>query len=152
MTKLQMLAVAAFLIIGVTAIYFRSTSEAARPTHVSQPPDMSTLQPGDPIVPVIIPEGFSKKAIMGKLAFDATCAACHGENAAGVIGAGPTFISRIYEPSHHGDNSFLRASTNGVTAHHWPFGNMPPQKGLTKSDIGNVVAYVRELQRANGIK
>jgi cytochrome c len=152
MTKLQMLAVAAFLIAGVAAVYYRSTAEAPRLAHVSEPPDMSALDSGDPIVPVIIPEEFSKKAVMGKLAFDAVCAACHGENAAGIIGAGPTFISRIYEPTHHGDGSFLSAATNGVTSHHWPFGDMPPQTGLTKSDIGNVVAYVRELQRANGIK
>jgi hypothetical protein len=29
---------------------------------------------------------------------------------------------------------------------------MPPVEGLTVSDIANIVAYVRALQRANGIE
>ncbi len=151
MTRLQILAIVAFLIVGAAAAYFNSVPSSTRPTHVSTPPDMSGLQPGDPIVSVILPENLSEKAVMGKRAFDAVCAACHGENTAGVMGAGPTFVSRIYETTHHGDASFLSAAANGVTAHHWPFGNMPPQKGLTKNDLGNIVAYVREIQRANGI-
>ncbi|MGR3582900.1 MAG: c-type cytochrome, partial [Pseudooceanicola nanhaiensis] len=44
------------------------------------------------------------------------------------------------------------AVQNGVRAHHWKFGDMPPQTGLTPSDVANIVAYVRELQRANGIE
>jgi mono/diheme cytochrome c family protein len=151
MNKLQMLAVAGFIALGVVAVYLNGTSSSSRPAHVTTPPSMAGLEPGDPIVSVIVPKTFSDKAIMGKRAFDAVCAACHGENAAGVMGAGPTFISRIYEPAHHGDISWLNAPKNGVMSHHWPFGNMPPQKGLTQSDLKNLVAYVRELQRANGI-
>jgi hypothetical protein len=47
--------------------------------------------------------------------------------------------------------SFVLAVKNGVRAHHWRFGDMPPVDGLTQSDVMNIVAYVRELQRANGI-
>lgn len=36
-------------------------------------------------------------------------------------------------------------------AHHWTFGDMPPQTGLTRADVVAIVTYVRELQRANGI-
>jgi len=44
------------------------------------------------------------------------------------------------------------AARNGVRAHHWPFGNMPPvEQRLTDGELGAIVAYVRELQRANGI-
>ena len=39
----------------------------------------------------------------------------------------------------------------GVRAHHWKFGNMPAIENLTRSDVTAIVAYVRELQRANGI-
>jgi cytochrome c1 len=40
---------------------------------------------------------------------------------------------------------------NGVRSHHWGFGDMPPIDGLTDADVTNVVAYVRALQRENGI-
>jgi hypothetical protein len=48
--------------------------------------------------------------------------------------------------------SFLMAVTQGVRAHHWTFGDMPPQEGLTQGDVRAIVAYVRELQRFNGIE
>jgi hypothetical protein len=57
----------------------------------------------------------------------------------------------IYEPSHHGDESFQRAAAMGVQGHHWSFGNMPPVEGIASADVTMIVAYVRELQRANGI-
>ena len=43
------------------------------------------------------------------------------------------------------------AAKNGVRQHHWPFGNMPPVEGITDSEISNIIAYVRTVQRANGI-
>lgn len=101
-------------------------------------------------VQVAIPAAFSDTAKMGEKAFNATCAACHGKNAAGTE-VGPPLVHRIYEPSHHADYAFEMAVNNGVRAHHWKFGNMPPQPGVTKADVATIVAYVRELQRANGI-
>ena len=103
------------------------------------------------IVSVVQPETFSTNAKIGKLAFDAKCAVCHGTNAAGQDGVAPPLVHKIYEPSHHGDASFLLAAKNGVRAHHWRFGNMPPVEGITDGDVKMIVAYVRELQRANGI-
>jgi hypothetical protein len=47
--------------------------------------------------------------------------------------------------------SFQLAVQNGVRAHHWKYGNMPPVEGLTKGDVRGIIAYVRELQRENGI-
>lgn len=106
---------------------------------------------GAALVEVAVPETLSVNAKLGKLAFDAKCAACHGANAAGQDGAAPPLVHKIYEPNHHGDASFLLAAKNGVRAHHWRFGNMPPVEGLTDGDVKMIVAYVRELQRANGI-
>lgn len=83
--------------------------------------------------------------------FDAKCATCHGVNATGLQDMGPPLVHKIYEPSHHGDESFQRAAAMGVRAHHWRFGNMPPVEGVTRADIAMVVAYIRALQRANGI-
>jgi mono/diheme cytochrome c family protein len=115
-------------------------------------PSMDATGPtGAALVDVAVPETFSTNAEIGKLAFDAKCAACHGANAAGQDGVAPPLVHKIYEPNHHGDASFLLAAKNGVRAHHWRFGNMPPVEGLTDGDVKMIVAYVRELQRANGI-
>ena len=104
-----------------------------------------------PMVDVILPQTLSANAEIGKLAYEAKCAACHGTNAAGQDGVAPPLVHKIYEPSHHGDAAFLLAAKNGVRAHHWRFGNMPLVEGVTDGDVKMIVAYVRELQRANGI-
>jgi len=36
-------------------------------------------------------------------------------------------------------------------SHHWQFGHMPPVPGLSQKDVAKIIAFVRELQRANGI-
>ena len=100
---------------------------------------------------VVLPEALSERAQMGKTAFEAKCAVCHGADAAGQAGVAPPLIHKIYEPSHHGDEAFQRAASMGVRAHHWPFGDMPPVTGLTRADVEMIVAYIREVQRANGI-
>ena len=100
---------------------------------------------------VLLPSALSQSAQIGKRAFEAKCVACHGVNAAGQVGVAPPLVHKIYEPSHHGDESFQRAVSLGVRAHHWRFGNMPAVEGLTRGDVAMVATYIRELQRANGI-
>ena len=119
--------------------------------HSMVPPDTSNIAEGAPIVDVRVPAELSSTAHVGKRAFEAKCAACHGENAAGREGSAPPLVHKIYEPSHHGDMSFQQAAQNGVRSHHWKYGNMPPVDGLTVGDVRGIVAYIRELQRENGI-
>lgn len=88
---------------------------------------------------------------LGERTFNENCAVCHGKNGAGNEGAGPPLVHIIYEPSHHGDMSFQLAVKNGVRAHHWPFGNMPPIPDVLEGEVANIIAYIRALQRANGI-
>ena len=109
-------------------------------------------QDSGPIASVILPTSFSDDAKIGNRIFDAKCAACHGTNAAGKDGVAPPLIHKYYEPNHHGDEAFQIAAARGVQSHHWNFGNMPPVEGVTRADIKMVVAYVREVQRANGIQ
>lgn len=92
----------------------------------------------------------SEEARAGQVAFDRVCAGCHGANAAGGP-AGPPLVHAIYRPAHHADMTFTLAIRRGVAAHHWRFGNMPPQPAVGEEEIGLIVRYVRELQRANGI-
>lgn len=100
-------------------------------------------------VAVSVPQ-LGQAATAGASVFDAQCAACHGINASGGHG-GPPLVHIIYEPNHHGDGSFVAAVRNGVRQHHWNFGNMAPVPGLSDQQVQQIITYVRELQRANGI-
>lgn len=106
---------------------------------------------GTAMVAVTVPNSFTDQEQTGQRAFDAVCAACHGTHAQGTQGVAPPLVHKIYEPGHHGDMAFVLAAQNGVRAHHWKFGNMPPVEGVTQADVLNIVAYVRALQRENGI-
>ena len=86
----------------------------------------------------------------GAALFAENCARCHGVAADGT-NMGPPLVHRLYEPGHHPDFSFQSAVKNGVIAHHWNFGDMPPVAGLSEDDVAQIVAYVRELQREGGI-
>lgn len=121
-------------------------------TRPSAPEPSAQPAEGEPLVSITVPETLSSDAMMGRRAFDTTCADCHGANATGKMGFGPPLVHKIYEPSHHADMAFVMAVQNGVRSHHWPFGDMPAQSALTPADVGAIIAYVRELQRANGIE
>lgn len=87
---------------------------------------------------------------IGKMNYEAYCASCHGKTARGTD-KGPTFISKIYHPGHHGDGAFLVATKQGARAHHWKFGNMPPVKDVNATQLQAIVEYVRAVQQANGL-
>ena len=108
-------------------------------------------EPATSLASIAVPESLSSDARIGKVAFEAKCSVCHGVNAVGQEDIAPPLVHKIYEPSHHGDESFQRAVAIGVRQHHWPYGDMPPIEGLTRGDVKMIIAYVRELQRANGI-
>ena len=55
-------------------------------------------------------------------------------------------------PATMGTRRFFLAVHNGVRAHHWRFGDMPPVDGVGDEQIETIIAYVRTLQRANGIE
>ena len=105
---------------------------------------------GAALANVQVPD-LSPGAQEGEKLFNRSCGSCHGTNAAGQDGIAPPLIHKIYEPNHHGDASFHLAAKNGVRAHHWQFGNMPPVEGITDPELDSIVVYIRELQRANGV-
>lgn len=106
---------------------------------------------GDALVEVSVPE-LAGQEREGEAWFGKFCSECHGANAVGADGKGPPLVHRIYEPNHHADAAFFLAARQGVRAHHWPFGDMQPlEVDLTDAAIERIVAYVRALQRANGI-
>jgi len=113
-------------------------------------PEASAPVESGEMVAVTVPR-LSGDAVLGQRAFAARCAACHGPNAGGLDGRGPPLIHKIYEPGHHGDAAFYLAAERGVRAHHWRFGDMPPVEGVTRAEIAALLAFVRQVQRANGI-
>jgi mono/diheme cytochrome c family protein len=113
--------------------------------------DRSATGPGGALAAVTVPP-LSGAAAEGEALFAKTCATCHGADAAGRAGQGPPLVHVIYEPGHHADGAFYLAVAQGVRQHHWTFGNMPAVAGVSSEDISRIVAYVRTLQRANGIR
>ncbi len=99
---------------------------------------------------VIVPE-LSAAAEKGRAVFAEVCAACPGAQAQG-SDKGPPLVHPIYRPGHHADFAFVHVIAQGVRAHHWGFGAMPPQPAVPPEAVPDIIAYVRELQRANGIE
>jgi len=121
-------------VLGVHALAVGAVWYASRP----DPPRAIVL-------PVLGPE-----AQEGKAAFDRHCVSCHGANAAGSA-TGPPLVHRTYHPALHADVTFELAVRRGVRAHDWRFGDMPPLPGVPPADVARITAYIRALQRANGI-
>ncbi|WP_068117889.1 c-type cytochrome [Tropicimonas marinistellae] len=151
MNKLLPIGIVAILLGGIAVFVMQTLNPPETAGHSMTPPDTSKIAEGAPIAEVRVPAELSENAKIGKTGFDAKCAACHGENAAGQNGVAPPLVHKIYEPSHHGDVSFQLAAKNGVRAHHWKFGNMPPVDDITDGEVAYITLYVRELQRENGI-
>lgn len=86
----------------------------------------------------------------GEDVFNAKCARCHGVKGSGTD-KGPPLVHSIYKPDHHADITFYWAVERGSTAHHWRFGDMPKIDGVSKDDTGNIISYIRSLQKEAGI-
>lgn len=87
----------------------------------------------------------------GDILYQANCASCHGADLRGTD-LGPSHLSVVYEPGHHGDGAFALAAINGVRGHHWEFGDMAPIPGLSQEDMERIIAFVRETQRIDGFE
>ena len=108
-------------------------------------PETSTVH-----LEVYVPE-LQGLEVKGSELFAAKCASCHGPNAAGSE-KGPPFVHKVYAKDHHVDGSFYDAVKRGVQAHHWPYGNMPKIEGVSDDDVTAIIAFVRKMQTANGMK
>lgn len=104
------------------------------------------------LVTLKLPANLSEEATRAKTYFDAACASCHGENAAGQDGVAPPLVHQLYRPSHHDDAAFVVAVRQGSRQHHWSFGGMMPvEQPLADAEIQAIIRNVRELRRENGI-
>jgi len=133
-----------------TALYFIPSKDAPQQVVETAETGAASDEMSLAMVSVEVPE-LTGNAVLGETIFNSLCAACHGKDAAGQGGIAPPLVHRIYEPGHHGEEAFQRAVLLGVRSHHWGFGDMPAVPGLTRGDVKMIVAYIRQLQRANGI-
>ena len=141
------------LVAAVVLIVVSGCGDAEEPLYASGASPAATTEAAEiaAVAAVATPQpALSEKAIAGEKLFNANCALCHGENAAGTT-QGPTLVDRIYHPGHHSDFSFRRAVAQGVRQHHWTFGDMLPVATVTADEVEQIICYVRELQREAGI-
>jgi len=87
----------------------------------------------------------------GAALYEASCASCHGSDLRGTA-KGPSHLSIVYEPNHHGDAAFRSAIAVGAAQHHWNFGNMPPVPGLDQDEVDQIIAYIRSVQEREGFE
>ena len=109
----------------------------------------ATGESGDAAAPPLPPT--PAELARGESLYVSSCASCHGAEGTGTS-QGPPLVHIVYEPSHHGDASFQLAVRAGVRAHHWRFGDMPPQPQVAPEDVAEIVRYVRWVQRQRGIE
>ncbi len=96
------------------------------------------------------PSGFQVDADQGKKLYQQNCQQCHGPAAKGSE-RGPALLDNTYRPAHHANLAFHLAVKNGVRAHHWQFGDMPPQPQVSPEQTAHIVQYIRQLQLDAGI-
>lgn len=95
--------------------------------------------------------GDSEQIAKGDELYQANCSSCHGTDLRGT-NKGPSHLSIVYEPGHHGDDAFRSAIANGAMQHHWPFGDMPPVPGLSSTEVDAIITYVRAVQDREGLE
>jgi mono/diheme cytochrome c family protein len=83
--------------------------------------------------------------------YQSNCASCHGADLRGTD-KGPSHLSIVYEPNHHGDDSFRSAIINGAQQHHWNFGDMAAIPGLDDGEIEDIISYIRSEQERQGFE
>lgn len=86
----------------------------------------------------------------GQAVFREHCARCHGPDLGGTD-QGPPLLHPYYRPDHHSDLAFYLAVKNGVVAHHWGFGDMPPVAAVGPEQTRDIIAWVRGQQRQSGL-
>jgi mono/diheme cytochrome c family protein len=87
----------------------------------------------------------------GEALYRQSCSSCHGVDLRGT-NEGPSQLSVVYEPNHHPDDSFRGAIAQGVSAHHWNFGDMEPIIGLSATEVDAIIQYVRDRQTEDGFE
>lgn len=130
----------------VTPIWRRHTTIAASVTAV-----IAVVAASCGSSPVESEPASPAGAAPGAESYQSNCASCHGADLRGTD-KGPSHLSIVYEPNHHGDDAFRSAIVNGAQQHHWNFGDMEAIPGLDDDEIDDVIAYIRSEQTRQGFE
>ncbi|MDZ7754366.1 MAG: c-type cytochrome [Gammaproteobacteria bacterium] len=106
--------------------------------------DLSHLRIDPPVYPA--PEKYHP----GRNLYQAHCESCHGDRGTGSDNA-PPLLHPYYDPNLHGDDYFYNAVANGAQQHLWDYGDMPPLPHVNREQVGEIISYVRWLQRQANI-
>ena len=118
---------------------------ANRDIRRTGPPTVTSDAPAPPTTAAafVVPDGAA--------VYQQYCAECHGVDLRGTD-KGPSQLSIIYEPNHHGDYAYRVAIREGTREHHWWYGDMPPVEGITDLEIEKVISYIRAEQERLGFE
>ncbi len=130
-------------------LVLRGTGPTAAPPVAAPASASMSGETMDPAT-ILVPAALTDPQKLGERAYAVKCAACHGVKGAG-SDKGPPMMSSDYLPGHHPDTAYEQSVTDGVPQHDGTFGDMPKIDGLTRSDVLNIIAYVRALQIENKI-
>ena len=87
----------------------------------------------------------------GRIAFAEEFAGCHGRLARGNE-RGPDLIQPDYGRRVRSDAQFRRAVREGIPVPRAGYGAMPAVKGVSERRLDRMIAFLREVQRVNGIR
>ena len=134
--RMAMLAVIAWIVFGAVAalVYVALSGEG-----------------DDGVTVEVIAAELSEEAIQGEALFKANCPGVPRRERGGHE-AGSAADSRHLQSGSPFGQGFLSGGRRlGVRAHHWPYGDMPPQPQVKEAEVALIIRYIRELQEANGI-
>lgn len=99
----------------------------------------------------VIPD-LSEKAQLGRELMNAKCADCHGVDGTGGSKKGPPLLHAMYREEVFPAHQFKRSILEGKREKNWRFGPMPAMPELGDDNVDAIIAFVREVQAANGVK
>ncbi len=134
--------------LAAAAMTFACAADADDAGDASSAPPAPTVTSDAPAPPttaaaLVVPDGAA--------VYQQYCAECHGADLRGTD-KGPSQLSIIYEPNHHGDFAYRVAIRDGTREHHWWFGDMPPVEGITDLEIEKVISFIRAEQERLGFE
>ena len=88
---------------------------------------------------------------LGGIAYAKECTECHGRTARGTV-RGPNLIHPDYGPGKRSDAQFSQALREGKQARRAGYLDMPAVQDRSERNLKQLVAFLREVQRANGIR
>ena len=137
-------ALAAFLLaVACGADTSDATDLLTPPSEPASAPTAAAPAPSTTEAGLAVPDGAA--------VYQQYCAECHGVDLRGTD-KGPSQLSIVYEPNHHGDYAYRVAIREGTREHHWWFGDMPPVEGITDLEIEKVISFIRAEQQRLGFE